>query len=148
MDGRLLPGARVRFADAAAVLAVAADHLPLPGGAVRKLDDPDGGAAGRPAGHPRRGAGQYHDGHGTRRVLPGGDVDHGGLTSKNAILNVEFAKANLESGKELVAANMQAGRDRLRPILITLLAFGLGVLPLAIATGAGSGAQRPIGTRG
>src|SRR3546814_12484305 len=56
MDGRLLPGARVRFADAAAVLAVAADHLPLPGGAVRKLDDPDGGAAGRPAGHPRRGA--------------------------------------------------------------------------------------------
>ena len=69
-----------------------------------------------------------------------------GLTSKNAILIVEFAKANLESGMELVEATMQAVRDRLRPIIMTSLAFGLGVLPLAIATGAGSGAQRAIGT--
>ncbi len=69
-----------------------------------------------------------------------------GLTSKNAILIVEFAKANLESGMELVAATMQAVRDRLRPIIMTSLAFGLGVLPLAISTGAGSGAQRAIGT--
>ncbi|KGM54357.1 multidrug transporter [Lysobacter daejeonensis GH1-9] len=69
-----------------------------------------------------------------------------GLTSKNAILIVEFAKANLESGMELVAATMQAVRDRLRPIIMTSLAFGLGVLPLAIAAGAGSGAQRAIGT--
>ncbi|RZA19276.1 MAG: efflux RND transporter permease subunit, partial [Lysobacteraceae bacterium] len=69
-----------------------------------------------------------------------------GLTSKNAILIVEFAKANLDSGMELVAATMQAVRDRLRPILMTSLAFGLGVLPLAIASGAGSGAQRAIGT--
>ena len=69
-----------------------------------------------------------------------------GLTSKNAILIVEFAKANLEQGKELVEATMAAVRDRLRPILMTSLAFGFGVLPLAIATGAGSGAQRAIGT--
>ncbi|WP_413665742.1 efflux RND transporter permease subunit [Microbulbifer sp. CNSA002] len=69
-----------------------------------------------------------------------------GLTSKNAILIVEFAKQNLEDGMELVDATMRAVRDRLRPILMTSLAFGLGVLPLAIATGAGSGAQRAIGT--
>ena len=69
-----------------------------------------------------------------------------GLTSKNAILIVEFAKANLEQGMELIAATLAAVRDRLRPILMTSLAFGFGVLPLAIADGAGSGAQRAIGT--
>ena len=69
-----------------------------------------------------------------------------GLTSKNAILIVEFAKANVEGGIALVQATMAAVRDRLRPILMTSLAFGLGVLPLAIANGAGSGAQRAIGT--
>ncbi len=47
---------------------------------------------------------------------------------------------------ELIEATMAAVRDRLRPILMTSMAFGLGVLPLAIATGAGSGAQRAIGT--
>jgi multidrug efflux pump len=69
-----------------------------------------------------------------------------GLTSKNSILIIEFAKRNLEHGMELVEATMQAVRVRLRPILMTSLAFGFGVLPLAIATGAGSGAQRAIGT--
>jgi len=69
-----------------------------------------------------------------------------GLSSKNAILIVEFAKANLERGMNLIEATMHAVRDRLRPIIMTSLAFGLGVLPLAIATGAGSGAQRAIGT--
>ena len=69
-----------------------------------------------------------------------------GLTSKNAILIVEFAKSNLEHGMPLIEATMRAARDRLRPILMTSLAFGLGVLPLAIAAGAGSGAQRAIGT--
>jgi len=69
-----------------------------------------------------------------------------GLTSKNSILIIEFAKRNLEHGMELVEATMQAVRIRLRPILMTSLAFGFGVLPLAIATGAGSGAQRAIGT--
>ncbi len=69
-----------------------------------------------------------------------------GLTSKNAILIVEFAKENLAKGMELIDATMTAVRDRLRPILMTSLAFGFGVLPLALASGAGAGAQRAIGT--
>ena len=69
-----------------------------------------------------------------------------GLASKNAILIITFAKDNLAKGMDLVEATMLAVRIRLRPILMTSLAFGLGVLPLAIATGAGSGAQRAIGT--
>jgi len=69
-----------------------------------------------------------------------------GLASKNAILIVEFAKQYLESGMELLEATLRAVRDRLRPIIMTSLAFGMGVLPLAVATGAGSGAQRAIGT--
>ncbi|MGO1542040.1 MAG: efflux RND transporter permease subunit [Luteimonas sp.] len=68
-----------------------------------------------------------------------------GLVSKNAILIVEFAKQNLESGMELIEATMQAVRDRLRPIIMTSLAFGLGVTPLALSSGAGSGAQNAIG---
>ena len=69
-----------------------------------------------------------------------------GLSSKNAILIVEFAKENVEKGMALIDATLAAVRDRLRPILMTSLAFGFGVLPLAIASGAGSGAQRVIGT--
>ncbi|MDR1424360.1 MAG: efflux RND transporter permease subunit [Azoarcus sp.] len=69
-----------------------------------------------------------------------------GLSAKNAILIVEFAKAELESGKTLVEAALSAARLRLRPILMTSLAFALGVLPLAKATGAGSGSQNAIGT--
>jgi multidrug efflux pump len=69
-----------------------------------------------------------------------------GLTSKNAILIVEFAQAYFHSGMDLVHATLQAVRDRLRPILMTSLAFGLGVLPLALASGPSSGAQRAIGT--
>jgi multidrug efflux pump len=69
-----------------------------------------------------------------------------GLACKNAILIVEFAKEYLESGMGVIEATLHAVRDRLRPILMTSLAFGLGVLPLAIATGAGAGAQHAIGT--
>ena len=69
-----------------------------------------------------------------------------GLASKNAILIVEFAVEYVEAGQEVIAATLHAVRDRLRPILMTSLAFGLGVLPLAVATGAGAGAQRAIGT--
>ena len=69
-----------------------------------------------------------------------------GLTSKNAIMIITFAKDYMEEGMELVAATMKAVHERLRPILMTSLAFGMGVLPLAIASGAGSGAQRAIGT--
>jgi multidrug efflux pump subunit AcrB len=69
-----------------------------------------------------------------------------GLSAKNAILIVEFAKAQMEAGQDAIAATLQAVRQRLRPILMTSLAFALGVLPLALATGAGSGSQNAIGT--
>ena len=69
-----------------------------------------------------------------------------GLSAKNAILIVEFAKELEESGQELVEAMVHAVRLRLRPIIMTSLAFILGVLPLAISTGAGSGSQNAIGT--
>ncbi|BDM62810.1 multidrug efflux RND transporter permease subunit [Shewanella sp. NFH-SH190041] len=69
-----------------------------------------------------------------------------GLATKNAILIVEFAKEYYEKGASLVDATLHAVRVRLRPILMTSLAFGLGVVPLAISTGVGSGAQNAIGT--
>ncbi|QEI08111.1 efflux RND transporter permease subunit [Pigmentiphaga aceris] len=69
-----------------------------------------------------------------------------GLSAKNAILIVEFAKDLYEDGKGLTEATLEAVRMRLRPILMTSLAFILGVLPLAISTGAGSGSQNAIGT--
>jgi multidrug efflux pump len=69
-----------------------------------------------------------------------------GLASKNAILIVEFAKLNMDNGMDIIEATLHAVRDRLRPIVMTSLAFGFGVLPLALATGAGAGAQRAIGT--
>ncbi|ERH65260.1 MULTISPECIES: multidrug efflux RND transporter permease subunit AcrB [Pantoea] len=70
-----------------------------------------------------------------------------GLSAKNAILIVEFAKDLMEKeGKGLVESTLEASRMRLRPILMTSLAFILGVLPLAISSGAGSGAQNAVGT--
>ncbi len=68
-----------------------------------------------------------------------------GLACKNAILIVEFAKDLHEHGKSLVAATMEAARMRLRPILMTSLAFILGVLPLVLGSGAGAGAQHALG---
>jgi hydrophobe/amphiphile efflux-1 (HAE1) family protein len=69
-----------------------------------------------------------------------------GLACKNAILIVEFAKDLHEAGKTLVEAAMEAVRMRLRPILMTSLAFILGVLPLVLGSGAGAGAQHALGT--
>ncbi|MGF6114138.1 efflux RND transporter permease subunit EmhB [Pseudomonas frederiksbergensis] len=69
-----------------------------------------------------------------------------GLASKNAILIVEFAKDLHEQGRSLREAAIEACRMRLRPIIMTSLAFVLGVVPLAISTGAGSGSQHAIGT--
>jgi HAE1 family hydrophobic/amphiphilic exporter-1 len=68
-----------------------------------------------------------------------------GLAAKNAILIVEFAKVRVDRGEELVASTMEAVRLRLRPIVMTSLAFILGVLPLVFATGAGAIARRTIG---
>ncbi len=69
-----------------------------------------------------------------------------GLASKNAILIVEFAKHKLEEGHEMFEAVKEGARMRLRPIIMTSLAFGFGVLPLALSHGAGSGSQNAIGT--
>ena len=69
-----------------------------------------------------------------------------GLTTKNAILIVQFAKTRVEQGMNLVEATLEGAKLRLRPIVMTSLAFGFGVLPLALATGAGAGAQKAIGT--
>lgn len=69
-----------------------------------------------------------------------------GLAAKNAILIVEFANDLNAQGKELVAATLDACRQRLRPILMTSLAFIFGVLPMATSSGAGSGSQHAVGT--
>lgn len=69
-----------------------------------------------------------------------------GLAAKNAILIVEFARELHREGKPLMRAAVEAARLRLRPIIMTSMAFVLGVVPLAIATGASSGSQHSIGT--
>lgn len=69
-----------------------------------------------------------------------------GLTTKNAILIVQFAKARVEQGMDLIKAALEGTRLRFRPIVMTSLAFGFGVLPLALTTGAGAGAMNAIGT--
>jgi HAE1 family hydrophobic/amphiphilic exporter-1 len=69
-----------------------------------------------------------------------------GLTAKNAILIVEFAKSRLEAGRPIIDAALEGARLRLRPILMTSFAFIFGCLPLWIATGAGAAARRMLGT--
>jgi len=69
-----------------------------------------------------------------------------GLTTKNAILIVQFAKARMEGGMGLIEATLEGAKLRLRPIIMTSLAFGFGIIPLVLASGAGAGAQKAIGT--
>ena len=68
-----------------------------------------------------------------------------GLSAKNAILIVEFAKELQEKGEDLFEATLHAAKMRLRPIIMTTLAFGFGVLPLALSSGAGAGSQHSVG---
>jgi multidrug efflux pump len=88
----------------------------------------------------------------TLRVLPNdiylqiGLLTTVGLSTKNAILIVQFIKAQLHEGQELVEATLKAIRIRLRPVIMTSLAFFFGTLPLALTKGAGAGAQNAIGT--
>ena len=69
-----------------------------------------------------------------------------GLAAKNAILIVEFAKIQVDSGVEVVKAALHAARMRFRPILMTSLAFVLGMLPMGLASGPGSASRHSIGT--
>jgi HAE1 family hydrophobic/amphiphilic exporter-1 len=69
-----------------------------------------------------------------------------GLTTKNAILIVQFAKARVEEGMGLLEATLEGAKLRFRPIIMTSMAFGFGVMPLAFASGAGAGAETAIGT--
>jgi len=69
-----------------------------------------------------------------------------GLATKNAILIVQFAKDGLKRGMGLVEATLEGAKLRFRPIIMTSLAFGFGVLPLAASAGAGAGAMNAIGT--
>ena len=69
-----------------------------------------------------------------------------GLAAKNAILIVEFAKIQVDSGVEVVKAALHAARMRFRPILMTSLAFVLGMLPMVLASGPGSASRHSIGT--
>jgi hydrophobe/amphiphile efflux-1 (HAE1) family protein len=69
-----------------------------------------------------------------------------GLTTKNAILIIQFARERMAHGEGLIEATLGAARVRLRPVIMTSMAFFFGVLPLAIATGAGAGAMKAIGT--
>ena len=68
-----------------------------------------------------------------------------GLAAKNAILIVEYAKVRVDSGEDLIKSTLDAVSLRLRPIVMTSLAFILGVMPLVFATGAGAVARRTIG---
>ncbi len=69
-----------------------------------------------------------------------------GLSAKNAILIVEFAKSLYDQGTDLITATVEACKMRLRPILMTSFAFMLGVFPLVISTGAGANSRHAIGT--
>jgi multidrug efflux pump len=69
-----------------------------------------------------------------------------GLSAKNAILIVEFARSLYDQGMDLLEATLEAARQRLRPIVMTSMAFSLGVLPLAISSGAGAATRIAIGT--
>ncbi|MCI5168431.1 MAG: multidrug efflux RND transporter permease subunit, partial [Candidatus Electrothrix sp. GM3_4] len=69
-----------------------------------------------------------------------------GLSTKNAILIIQFIKERMDQGMELVEATLDAIKTRFRPVLMTSLAFFFGVLPLAIAGGAGAGAMNALGT--
>jgi HAE1 family hydrophobic/amphiphilic exporter-1/multidrug efflux pump len=69
-----------------------------------------------------------------------------GLTGKNAILIVEFARSRQEAGEELYSAVREAARQRFRPILMTSIAFSLGVTPLVLSSGAGAAGRNAIGS--
>ena len=103
--------------------------------------------AGGAAGCARRGAGrQLTAGTSNDVYFKVGLITIIGLSAKNAVLIIEFAKEAHARGKGLIDAVLEAAHLRFRPIVMTSMAFAFGVLPLVLATGAGSAAQRAIGT--
>ena len=146
LDRAFLSGADGQFPGAPALRLFHPRDLPVPGGPLRELAHPHLDPAGpAPGGHRRRHRLEL-------RGLPNdvyfqiGLLTTLGLTTKNAILIVQFAKAGVEEGMGLIEATLEGAKLRFRPIVMTSLAFGFGVLPLALTTGAGAGAQNAIGT--
>ena len=147
LDRPVLRGAAVRLAGAGAVCDFAGDRVPVPGGAVRELVDSGRGDAGGAARYHRHRAGDVAARPEQRCVLPGRTVDHRrpGGQERDPDRGIRQGKLTTQ-GMQLIEATVTAARQRLRPILMTSLAFILGVLPLAIATGAGAGGRTAIGT--
>jgi len=104
--------------------------------------EPGAAAAGADC-RPRRLLEGQHDARHVGRLDPDALV---GLAAKNAILMVEFAKQDEEAGESVAEAAVHAARTRLRPILMTSLAFILGVVPLVTASGAGAEMRQSLGT--
>jgi hydrophobe/amphiphile efflux-1 (HAE1) family protein len=146
VDRPLVPAANVRVADRPPLRVLDPRDLPRPCGALRELDVPDlvmlalplGIVGGVLASSTRGMPNDVYFQIGLLTVL--------GLTTKNAILIVQFATNRMERGMGLIEATIEAAKLRLRPIVMTSMAFGFGVLPLAIASGAGAGAMKAIGT--
>lgn len=120
--------------------------FPLPCSTVRKLVSPVLGHSGDPSGASWRGAGGWMRDLNNDVYFRVALLTTIGLSSKNAILIVEFAEAAVAEGYSLSRAALRAAQTRLRPIIMTSLAFIAGVMPLAIATGAGANSRIAIGT--
>ena len=147
LERAVLPGAAVERAGALSICHLAAGGVPVPRRPVRELVDSRGGAAGGAARVVRRGAGGVAARPGERRVLPGGPADHHGPGRQERHPDRRVRRAEREARAEPAReAALAAARARLRPILMTSLAFIFGVLPLAISTGAGAQSRNAIGT--
>ena len=113
---------------------------------LRKLVDPLRGHARHAHRHRRRADGRGWAGSRTGCSFRSGLLTVVGLVGKNAILIVEFARDRHEAGDRVIDAVAMAARQRFRPIIMTSMAFSLGVLPLVLSSGAGSGGRTAIGS--
>ncbi len=122
-------------------------RVPVPRGPLRELDDSPRGDAGGAARHCRLGGSGLPAGPApTTSTSRSGFITIIGLSAKNAILIIEFANDLRAQGNPLVEATLEAAELRFRPILMTSLAFILGVVPLVIASGASAMSQQALGT--